>query len=251
MSPMNPSGTSGVLPNFQSTVPCPDFSRVQGNIVFPRLAFLDMLEWAEPSRLNSFVVAVLVQQMWRMHWMVRIEFLSNKPLVVHLKLWVRVPNQPSPEVHGSNEGTQDALLRALQIAVTGERKFPPSWGGAVESLRPWLKSLALWEMDNHLPRSKWVWCNIVSNSGKVCSILGSRRSCGNRPVFFSNQAERPRNESFSTYIAAKEVARQELEAHVRGRRSRQDRRTCPFERCQSVGHSARKSGNQAYSFADM
>ena len=79
--------------------------------------------------------------------------------------------------------TPDALLRALQIAVTGERKFPPSWGGAVESLRPWLKSLALWEMDNHLPQSKWVWCNIVSNSGKVCSILGSRSSCGNRPVF--------------------------------------------------------------------
>ena len=143
----------------------------------------------------------------------------------------------------SGEGSQDALLRALQIAVTGEKKSPPTWGGSADSLRPWLKSLALWEMDNHLPRHEWgvVLLQCFSEGSaprKIAetietSVLLSEEGYGAilsaimtkytpfleavGPAAIGNffyQAERSRNDSFSTYIAAKELARQELEAQV-------------------------------------
>lgn len=60
-----------------------------------------------------------------------------------------------PQVPEPTESTQDTILKALQTALTGERKNPPSWGGAPENLRPWLKQLALWELDNHSARNRW------------------------------------------------------------------------------------------------
>lgn len=148
-----------------------------------------------------------------------------------------VPNQHSNR-GGSNEGTQDAPLRAFEIAVAGERKSPPSWGGAVESFKPWLKSLAGWEMDNHLPRSEWgVPLLQCVNEHPVerllkpwrhqcfCLKVGTVQYCWqfwqSMPQFwrqqvpaaidqFFYQAERPRNESFSTHIASNELVRQEL-----------------------------------------
>ena len=141
------------------------------------------------------------------------------------------------------EGSQDALLRALQIAVTGEKKSPPTWGGSIDSLRPWLKSLALWEMDNHLPRQKWgvrlLQCfaegsaprkiaetietsTLLSEAGygAILSAIMTKyapflEAVGPAAIdHFFYQVERSRNDSFSTYIAAKELARQELEAQV-------------------------------------
>lgn len=143
----------------------------------------------------------------------------------------------------SGEGSQDALLRALQIAVTGEKKSPPTWAGSVDSLRPWLKSLALWEMDNHLPRHKWgvrllqcfsegsaprkiaetIETSVLLSEAGYGAILSAimtkyapfLEAVGPAAIdHFFYQVERSRNDSFSTYIAAKELARQELESQV-------------------------------------
>ena len=148
-----------------------------------------------------------------------------------------------PAQASSTESSQDTLLRALQIAITGEKKHPPTWSGSVDSLRQWLKALALWEMDNHLPRSKWGLRLLQSFSegsaprriaetidtgillsdqgyGAVLSAIMTKYSpyleaVGPATVDqFFFQGERSRNESFASYIAAKEIARQEIENHV-------------------------------------
>ena len=149
----------------------------------------------------------------------------------------------SPVPMQTSESSQDTLLRALQIAITGEKKHPPTWSGSVDSLRQWLKALALWEMDNHLPRAKWGLRLLQSFSegsaprriaetidtgillsdqgyGAVLSAIMSKYSPYLEAVGpatidqFFFQGERGRNESFASYIAAKEIAKQEIENHV-------------------------------------
>ena len=149
----------------------------------------------------------------------------------------------SPVPVSTSESSQDTLLRALQIAITGEKKHPPTWSGSVDSLRQWLKALALWEMDNHLPKAKWGLRLLQSFSdgsaprriaetidtgvllsdqgyGAVLSAIMSKYSPYLEAVgpatidqFFFH-GERSRNESFASYIAAKEIAKQEIENHV-------------------------------------
>lgn len=148
-------------------------------------------------------------------------------------------------VAASSDGmnNQETMMKALVAAISGDRKMLPSWNGGVETLRGWLKQLSLWELDNNLPKSRWglkllqsfsdgspprkiaetIDLNtLVSEHGygailtailnKYSPFLEAAGPAAVEAFFYGS--ERSKNESFATYVAAKEVALQEMEAHL-------------------------------------
>ena len=136
--------------------------------------------------------------------------------------------------------TSGAIMKALTMAVSGEKKAMPSWSGNVSTLRAWLRQLSFWEIDNHIPKQRWgikLFQALSEGSvprriaeGIAMEVILSERGYGAilsavlekfKPYldaagpaaidmfFFSG--DRQRNESFSNYIAAKELAKQEIE----------------------------------------
>ena len=128
-------------------------------------------------------------------------------------------------------------------AITGERKAIPGWNGQPVTLRSWLKLLAIWETETTLARDKWglrlyqsfpegsqprkiadqiPMTELLKESGydKVLTVLMQKY----RPYLevagpaavdkFFYTGERGKGETFATYIATKEVLRQDLESHL-------------------------------------
>ena len=144
------------------------------------------------------------------------------------------------ESSGARMETSDAIMKALTMAVSGERKSMPSWSGNVSTLRAWLRQLSFWEIDNHTPKQRWgiklfqafgentvprriaegVPMDVVlSERGYgaiLTAVLGKFKpyleAAGPAAIdLFFYSGERQRNESFSSFIAAKELAKQEVE----------------------------------------
>ena len=148
-------------------------------------------------------------------------------------------SQPAPSTGDANE----TLLKALTAAISGDRKSLPSWSGSMESLRPWLRQLSLWEVDNNLPKHKWglkllqafpegspprrvadtidvptltsehgygaILTAILEKFGPFLEAAG--------PASIENflyGTERSKGESLASYVAAKETALQEMQAQV-------------------------------------
>eukprot|EP00435_Cladocopium_sp_Y103_P070861 s172_g36.t1 len=137
----------------------------------------------------------------------------------------------------------DVMMKALVAAISGDKKSLPPWNGSVETLRSWLRQLSLWELDNNLPKSRWGLkllqsfhegtaprriaeaidlATLTSEAGysailsslmaKYAPYLEASGPAAVENFFYSN--ERAKNESFSTYVAAKEIALQEMESHL-------------------------------------
>ncbi|CAL1150714.1 unnamed protein product, partial [Cladocopium goreaui] len=137
----------------------------------------------------------------------------------------------------------DVMMKALLAAISGDKKMLPPWNGSVETLRAWLRQLSLWELDNNLPKSRWGLklmqsfhegtaprriaeaidlATLTSESGysailsslmaKYAPYLEASGPAAVENFFYGN--ERSKNESFSTYIAAKEIALQEMESQL-------------------------------------
>ena len=141
------------------------------------------------------------------------------------------------------QDSNEVMLRALTAALSGDKKSLPQWNGNIESLRPWLRSLLLWELDNHLPKQRWglkllqsfpegsvprkvaeaLDLSALSSEHGYSAILSAiltkygpyLEAAGPAAVenFFYG-SERSRSESLATYIAAKEIALAELESQV-------------------------------------
>ena len=63
--------------------------------------------------------------------------------------------KPKPAHGPPSMETSDAILKALTLAVSGERRSLPSWGGSPSTLRSWLRQLAYREVDNAVQRARW------------------------------------------------------------------------------------------------
>ncbi|CAL1162757.1 unnamed protein product [Cladocopium goreaui] len=134
-------------------------------------------------------------------------------------------------------------MKALTAALSGDRRGMPTWNGSIETLRPWLRQLSYWELDNHVPRQRWgikllqsfaegsaprkmaealdmpsilsehgygtILSEILNKYGPYLEAIGPAAVDN---LFFG--AERSRHETFSNYIAAKELALQEVEAQL-------------------------------------
>jgi len=152
----------------------------------------------------------------------------------------RPPTSPSKTVEFNKEET---MMKALVAALSGDRKLLPGWNGNVETLRGWLRQLSLWELDNNLPKNRWGLkllqsfsegsaprkiaetidvSTLTSDAGygailsailaKYAPFLEAAGPASIEAFFYGG--ERSKQESFSTYVAAKEVALQELEANL-------------------------------------
>ena len=167
-------------------------------------------------------------------WQVLLNCLASRP--IHVSLAVNLVHQP-PKLSRTNWCWRHWLLR------WAGRKSLPTWGGGVESLRPWLRQLSYWEVDNNVPRARWgmkllqsfaensvprkiaesldlsvvlseagygaILTEIMTKYGPYLEAIGPAAI----DQFFYGM-ERSRNDSFSNYIASKELALQELEAQL-------------------------------------
>jgi hypothetical protein len=61
---------------------------------------------------------------------------------------------PATATQVNGVSNEEAMMKALTAALSGDRKLLPSWNGNVETLRAWLRQLSLWELDNNLPKSR-------------------------------------------------------------------------------------------------
>ena len=151
--------------------------------------------------------------------------------------------KPVQSVPASSADPQEVMLKALTAALSGDRKSLPSWNGDVSTLRPWLRQLTLWEMDNNLPKQKWglkllqafsdqspprriaetVDLPTLTSEAGYSAILTAimtkygpyLEAAGPAAIeTFFYGTERSRSENLSSYVAAKEVALQEMEAHL-------------------------------------
>ena len=111
----------------------------------------------------------------------------------------------------------------------------------MENLRSWLRSLAFWELDNNIPKSKWglkLLMSFPENSASLAATIDMTVTASEHgygailSAIFTKYApfleaaapaaidafffgpERSRSESFSAYIATKELALQDMEAQV-------------------------------------
>ena len=128
-------------------------------------------------------------------------------------------------------------------AITGERKQIPGWNGQPNTFRSWLKLLALWEAETTLSRERWglrLYQSFPENSqprriadqipmgellkpsgyslvlnaliAKYKPYLEIEGPASVDKYFYSG--ERAKGESFSSFIAGKEVSKQELESNL-------------------------------------
>lgn len=145
-----------------------------------------------------------------------------------------IPSVPNPR-------DPNALIaQALNQALTGERKNIPSWNGSANTLRSWLKLLSLWEYETQIPMDKrgvkllqsfsedsqprriadTVPTHVLLSSAGYGAILSAlyekyapflEASAPRAIDRFLFEGERQKGESFSSYIASKQLARQEME----------------------------------------
>ncbi|CAK9104532.1 unnamed protein product [Durusdinium trenchii] len=136
----------------------------------------------------------------------------------------------------------ESLLRQLVSTLGGERKSQvPTWSGAPNLLRQWLKSLGLWEQETSLPKSKWglrLYAALTDDAKRIADTVPMDELVTERgysailtalmskykPYLeavgpssvdsFLYLGERGPKESFAAYLARKEVQRQELESQI-------------------------------------
>ncbi|CAJ1353908.1 unnamed protein product [Effrenium voratum] len=146
--------------------------------------------------------------------------------------------------HPQGRLSGDALIaQALSRALSGEKRPIPCWNGATTTLRSWLKLLALWEHESQIPQDKrgikllqsfpegsqprriadTVPTDILISAKGYSAILSKLlekygpflEATGPQAVDkFLFEGERGRGESFSSFVATKELARQEMESHL-------------------------------------
>ena len=134
---------------------------------------------------------------------------------------------------------QNEVVRSLINALSGEKKTIPSWNGSPATLRSWLKLLAFWEAENTTPKSRWglklyqsfpenshprkvadtVPMDVILTDQGYSQILQALTS-KYRPYLeiaapaaidaFFFTGERSKGESFASFIANKEIQRQEM-----------------------------------------
>ncbi|CAE7808261.1 GIP, partial [Symbiodinium sp. CCMP2456] len=144
-----------------------------------------------------------------------------------------------PEEMRNNPDQAERFIAAL----SGEKRSIPTWSGQPGSLRTWLKLLAHWESETTTPKHKWGirlyqsfaessephkiadqvdLANVLSEKGysmiltaivqKYKPFLDVAAPAAIDHFLFAG--ERQRGQAFATFIAQKEVARQEMEQYL-------------------------------------
>ena len=134
------------------------------------------------------------------------------------------------------------IAQALNQALAGEKKNIPTWNGQPGTLRGWLKLLALWEHESQLPLERrgvkllqsfvegseprriadTIPMHILLSPQGYSAVLSAiydkyfpylEASAPKAIDKFLYEGERGKSESFTAYIASKQLARQEWKAN--------------------------------------
>ena len=148
------------------------------------------------------------------------------------------PSMPSNPAH-SNQ----ILSQALHQALTGEKRSIPVWNGHPSTLRSWLKLLALWEHESQMPLERrgvkllqsfaegseprriadTVPMQTLLSPQGYSAVLSAiydkyfpylEASAPKAIDRFLFEGERQKSESFTAFIASKQLARQEMETQM-------------------------------------
>ena len=143
----------------------------------------------------------------------------------------------------SAQTPEQLIASALNQALAGERKTLPSWNGSPSTLRSWLKLLALWEYESNVPVEKrgikllqsfpegsqprriadTIPTEVLLSANGYGAILGAlhqkyapflEATAPQAIDKFLFDGERQKGESFTSYIAAKTLAKQEMELQL-------------------------------------
>ncbi|CAJ1366263.1 unnamed protein product [Effrenium voratum] len=146
-------------------------------------------------------------------------------------------------LYGMNAQNLTFGVNALSQSLSGKKRPIPCLNGATTTLRSWLKLLALWEHESQIPQDKrgikllqsfpegsqprriadTVPTDILISAQGYSAILSKLlekygpflEATGPQAVDkFLFEGERGRGESFSSFVATKELARQEMDSHL-------------------------------------
>ncbi|CAL1141018.1 unnamed protein product, partial [Cladocopium goreaui] len=149
----------------------------------------------------------------------------------------------SPNVPMSPAQSNQLVAQALNQALTGEKKNIPVWNGQPSTLRSWLKLLALWEHESQMPMERrgvkllqsfaegseprriadTVPMHVLLSPSGYSSVLSAiyekyfpylEASAPKAVDKFIYEGERQKAESFTSFIASKQLARQEMESQL-------------------------------------
>ena len=79
---------------------------------------------------------------------------TTTPMSAFNLLGKNVPSNMTPGVSPTSQTPEQLIATALNQALTGERRSIPTWNGSPNTLRSWLKLLALWEFESTVPAEK-------------------------------------------------------------------------------------------------
>ena len=153
------------------------------------------------------------------------------------------PSSSSPNASTNPAQSNQLIAQALNQALTGEKKNIPVWNGSPSTLRSWLKLLALWEHESQMPMEKrgvkllqsfaegseprriadTVPMHVLLSPSGYSSVLSAiyekyfpylEASAPKAVDKFIYEGERQKSESFTSFIASKQLARQEMESQL-------------------------------------
>ena len=154
-----------------------------------------------------------------------------------------MPNAATGAPSSSAQPSQVELIKAMVNALSGEKRSLPAWDGNPSSLRTWLKLLSHWELETTLPKARWGLKLYQSFTDKTpprrladsipvekmlteegYGLILSALVNYYRPYLdiqgpssvdkFFYAGDRQKSESFTTFVANKELALQELEMQL-------------------------------------
>ena len=154
-----------------------------------------------------------------------------------------MPNAATGAPSSSAQPSQVELIKAMVNALSGEKRSLPAWDGNPSSLRTWLKLLSHWELETTLPKARWGLKLYQSFTDKTpprrladsipvekmlteegYGLILSALVNYYRPYLdiqgpssvdkFFYAGDRQKGESFTTFVANKELALQELEMQL-------------------------------------
>ena len=151
--------------------------------------------------------------------------------------------KPAPSASRGPPPDQNEVMRQLINAMSGDRKNIPQWNGQPSTLRSWLKLLGFWEQETSTPLNRWglklyqsfsegsaprriadtIPTELILTENGYSLILGALMQkykpyleiAGPAAIdAFFYSGDRQKGETFSSFVASKEIQRQDMQQQL-------------------------------------
>ena len=151
--------------------------------------------------------------------------------------------KPAPTASRGPPPDQNEVMRQFINAMSGDRKSIPTWNGQPATLRSWLKLLGFWEQETSTPVNRWglkLYQSFAEGSAprRIADTIPTEKILDENgyslilgalmqkykpyleiagpaaiDVFFYS-GERQKGETFSSFVASKEIQRQDMQQQL-------------------------------------